>query len=444
MTILYQTFKRHVCMLTLLIAIIFINLTEIHAQEFRLLGTLGGSAVSVYDVSSNGKVVGKSSTATSGNPRAFLWTRESGMQDLGTLGGNSSEAFAISADGKIVVGRAVDSVGYNRAFYWTSSSGMHRIDSDAWRSSEARGISDDGTFIVGYGRNTSFQERAFIWDKTSEIMDLGTADGASNSKAFDVSIDGSVIAVESGTADLWSQTDGWVDVSGVSYFAVQAITPDGRMVVGYSDNLGTYWTEETGLVRFSALGGSGTYAYDVTADGKVIVGSATLSSGEAKAFRWTQETAAEDINEIYAELIPDSLNISSAVAISPNGRYITGSATPIANNSVGYAFLIDTGELNFLSEPEPVQFPQKISLEQNYPNPFNPITNITFSIPKQSLVELVITDMLGKQVATLVQKNLQAGTYEYQFDGSQMASGIYFYMLKTNEKTMIKKMLLVK
>src|SRR4030095_6456398 len=86
----------------------------------------------------------------------------------------------------------------------------------------------------------------------------------------------------------------------------------------------------------------------------------------------------------------------------------------------------------------------QFSLSQNYPNPFNPITNIKFSIPEQGSVKLVIYDILGREVATLLNEVKPAGNYLIDFDGSNLASGVYFYTLKVNDFTETKKMLLVK
>ncbi|MCH7963838.1 MAG: T9SS type A sorting domain-containing protein [Bacteroidetes bacterium] len=76
--------------------------------------------------------------------------------------------------------------------------------------------------------------------------------------------------------------------------------------------------------------------------------------------------------------------------------------------------------------------PENIELFQNYPNPFNPSTKIKFSIPIGTLnsVSLKVYDVLGNEVATLVNKELSAGNYELEFDASDLTSGIYFYKLK--------------
>ena len=92
--------------------------------------------------------------------------------------------------------------------------------------------------------------------------------------------------------------------------------------------------------------------------------------------------------------------------------------------------------------------PQQFVLSQNYPNPFNPSTTIEFSIPKQSFVTLKVYDLLGREVATLVNKELQTGSYKTQFDASSaragLASGVYLYRLNAGGFVQTKKLMLMK
>ena len=88
--------------------------------------------------------------------------------------------------------------------------------------------------------------------------------------------------------------------------------------------------------------------------------------------------------------------------------------------------------------------PEKFTLEQNYPNPFNPSTNLEFGISKSGFVSLKIYDVLGKEISTLVNTNLQTGTYKYTFDAKGLTSGIYFYTLSTDGFTETKRMSLIK
>jgi len=88
--------------------------------------------------------------------------------------------------------------------------------------------------------------------------------------------------------------------------------------------------------------------------------------------------------------------------------------------------------------------PRQFSLEQNYPNPFNPSTTIVFDLPYQSHVRLEVFDILGRKVATLVDRTMQAGEFTAEFNASKLGSGVYVYRLTTPESTIAKKMLLVK
>lgn len=88
--------------------------------------------------------------------------------------------------------------------------------------------------------------------------------------------------------------------------------------------------------------------------------------------------------------------------------------------------------------------PDEYSLKQNYPNPFNPTTKIDFQIPVEGLMKLVIYDISGREVATLVNEVLTPGYYTYTFNGANLSSGAYFYRLVTSNSVMTKRMVLVK
>lgn len=90
------------------------------------------------------------------------------------------------------------------------------------------------------------------------------------------------------------------------------------------------------------------------------------------------------------------------------------------------------------------EIPERYKLYQNYPNPFNPQTSIKFDISKSGLVNLRVYDLLGKEVKSLYSGNLNAGKYEFTFSGIDMASGMYFYKLETNNFSQVMKMLLMK
>jgi len=104
---------------------------------------------------------------------------------------------------------------------------------------------------------------------------------------------------------------------------------------------------------------------------------------------------------------------------------------PHPNPPVGIADIVDNSSRTF-------------QLFQNYPNPFNPSTTIEFSLPRSGYVRLKVLNVLGEVVATLVNEELNVGTYTTQWNASRMASGVYFYRLQTGDFVDTKKLLLLK
>jgi hypothetical protein len=89
--------------------------------------------------------------------------------------------------------------------------------------------------------------------------------------------------------------------------------------------------------------------------------------------------------------------------------------------------------------------PMSFTLSQNYPNPFNPKTTIEFSLAEKSKVVLKVYDILGHEVVTLVDRELQAGVlYRIPFNASELASGVYFYQLRSEGAMQMKKLVLMK
>jgi hypothetical protein len=84
------------------------------------------------------------------------------------------------------------------------------------------------------------------------------------------------------------------------------------------------------------------------------------------------------------------------------------------------------------------------NLEQNYPNPFNPSTTINYTLAERSTITLKVYDVLGNEVASLVNTTQEAGKYNVKFDASSLSSGLYIYTLNTGNFTSSKKMMLLK
>jgi hypothetical protein len=90
------------------------------------------------------------------------------------------------------------------------------------------------------------------------------------------------------------------------------------------------------------------------------------------------------------------------------------------------------------------ELPIEYKLSQNYPNPFNPATTIRYSIPKQQKVTLKLYNVLGQEVATLINRVQKAGHYQLNYNAKDLASGVYIYTIKAGEFNSSKKMLLLK
>ena len=97
-----------------------------------------------------------------------------------------------------------------------------------------------------------------------------------------------------------------------------------------------------------------------------------------------------------------------------------------------------------VGDPQNIQIPRVFALQQNYPNPFNPSTNIRYSIPQSSNVVIKVFDILGNEIETLVNEEKPVGSYEVDFNASELSSGIYFYKLQAGEFIQTKKMIILK
>ena len=90
------------------------------------------------------------------------------------------------------------------------------------------------------------------------------------------------------------------------------------------------------------------------------------------------------------------------------------------------------------------EIPRETALDQNYPNPFNPETNFAFRISDGGLVKLVVFDVLGREVATIVNERLEPGSYSYRWDASKSPSGVYYFRLTAGAFSGVKKMTLLR
>lgn len=144
-----------------------------------------------------------------------------------------------------------------------------------------------------------------------------------------------------------------------------------------------------------------------------------------------------DFNWDNEEYFPDDQTNETGPSYAPNYNFITGASVAKLVSGV-----LGIGDLPVVTLPE------GFALYQNYPNPFNPSTTIEFFVPKADQVQLVVTNILGQTVRTLYNGKATAGQQKFTWDGrsdagAKLASGVYFYRLKTSQGQLARKMLLV-
>ncbi len=186
----------------------------------------------------------------------------------------------------------------------------------------------------------------------------------------------------------------------------------------------------------------------------LVVGKHTLIAGanndEEKVFVFSgnipsSEPANAEIGP-YIETTKADVADIGMVTLRQGGSFSSG----VLTNPAPVLFLDEIRvatnwkDLLTITSVEKNELPTKFELSQNYPNPFNPETKISYTLPKESNVSLKVYDVLGNEVATLVNEIKQAGAYNVNFDAKNLTSGLYIYKLQADNFIQTKKMMLIK
>jgi hypothetical protein len=205
--------------------------------------------------------------------------------------------------------------------------------------------------------------------------------------------------------------------------------------------------KSTIVINLSAnLPAGGTYKLRVMAvESKVHFATAPGTNGETdfyQVFRWAYPNTAGVNAPLTAGTYSYTYTYKRLSTWVDTSIFTVAFIQNDVNKEVinsGRGFYIPTGVNNINSTT-----PEKFYLSQNYPNPFNPVTKINFGVPKAGITTLKVYDILGNLVYTLVNGNLQPGNYNYEFDGSDLSSGIYYFKLTSGDFSDVKKMTLIK
>lgn len=205
-------------------------------------------------------------------------------------------------------------------------------------------------------------------------------------------------------------------------YTIMANIPSGVVISGGSTLMkstshGMNWSPiaSMGTGNFGGFGNWGNFWWYVRSDNKVYLSS---NNGES----WSVQYTAQSGN--FTNIYLTNYNLLM-FAIRTNGgisRYIIAVGIHQISN----------------------QTPENFSLSQNYPNPFNPVTKIKFDVPKTSFTKIIIYDIIGREVTTLVNEELKPGTYEVDWNSAGFSSGVYFYKITAGDYSETKKMVLMK
>jgi uncharacterized delta-60 repeat protein len=234
-----------------------------------------------------------------------------------------------------------------------------------------------------------------------------------------------------------------VDAAGNVYVAGSATATGSNLDIGlikYNSAGTQQW------VKYYNGAGNGTDAANdliLDAAGNILITGNSMGLGTGNNYITMRYNPSGTQIWLQTYLGPgNASDIANTIALGTNGVvYITGtsegSGSGLDYATVKYAQTVGVQNVNS-------EIPERFSLEQNYPNPFNPVTNIGLRIADFGFVSLKVYDISGKEVAVLVNEEMNAGVYNVSFEAANLASGTYFYRLEVNGFSDVKKMIVVK
>jgi hypothetical protein len=354
----------------------------------------------------------------------------------GTLSTNADVAFSIKADGSgnaYVTGRANFSPGpgdiitikvnSNGTLGWEKKhncplnlddGGVHLVLDNA----------GSNVFVSGYSFRITAQD--YVTLKYSAATGDSLAFAVYNFSGIDLPTDMAIDASNNITVTGWS------------------LNPANRYcfaTVRYNSNLVQQWVARTSAVDGNDLANQIT----VGSAGDIYVTGCSFKTGQGYDIYTIRYNSTGDT--LWTARYNGTANgndYGSEVAVIDTTRvFVTGSVimSPASTSSI-YTVRYSTQIVGI--NPISSIVPKSFNVEQNYPNPFNPTTIFRFDIPKESMVNITIFDVLGRAVEVLANETLKPGTYEAKWDASNYASGMYFYKVQADAFTMTKKMILTK
>ncbi len=400
----------------------------------------------------------------------LLWTR--------TIGGSANEGFQDiinTSDGCYIAAGGTNSFG--QGSYDGYAVKLDNAGNIQWTRTIGGAGSDnfnsvvqnpDGSYVFA-GYTSSFgkggydiyiaklsSNGAFIWAKTvgGGYDEIGTKivrtfDGgyvvAGYTKSFVLANeDFYIIKINSSGSLLWTRTIGGPNLD-IASDLVQT-TDSGYVMSGRTNSFGdqnvyVVKVNSTGVLQWTRVveksGFEAGFSILQTSDGGYLV--CGYDNGGGNVYLVKLDAAGTVCNNSTTGGTTSSGGaVDSGGIVGTGGIYGTG-GTVNGSGGVMTTFCIVSDVKNVSGE-----IPAQFSLSQNYPNPFNPVTIINYELPITNYVKLSVYDVLGKEIAVLVNEKQQAGIYKVEWDASNYPSGVYFYKLITQGYSETKKMVLVK
>ena len=231
-------------------------------------------------------------------------------------------------------------------------------------------------------------------------------------------------------------------------------TQDGFLISGQTKSAGQSYdallikTDLNGEVIWSKVYGGqlsdAAFNVDVLNNGYYIAGSTNGTwwiTGSADMWIFKTDTNGNFLWERIYDINTND-NLYSGTICEDGGYVVTGITSDGFGGDLWLAKM--EPEITNISDDNKENIVSNYILHQNYPNPFNPSTKIAFSVPDNEVINLTVYSSLGQKLVVLMNRELPAGEYEIEFDGTGLSSGIYFYQLKTEKFIATRKMLLIR
>ncbi len=358
-------------------------------------------------------------------------------------GNNQDRAYAIIVDGSdnvIVTGESMGSgtnydyttVKYNPNGSQQWASRYNGTGNDEDRAYAIIVDGSDNVIVTGSSRSTSgsgsenYSTVKYNPAGTQQWASTYNGTGNNQDRAYAIIVDGSDNVIVTG------ESMG----NGTNY---------DYSTVKYNSNGNQLWAQ-----RYDGPGNNEDRAYAIIVDGSdnvYVTGSSRSSNSQGSedyaTLKYTSN-GGEDWNVRYDGTGSDEDRAYAIIVDGSDNVYITGGSR---HNSLPGSE--DFLTIKYAPEIDPIliisnEIPVKNSLWQNYPNPFNPKTQINFDIASQSNVKISIYNILGNEIAVILNNRLSPGTYAVKWDASSFSSGIYFYRISVGDFTDTKKLILTK